>query len=89
MTGPYSNLVYTGAKEYLSYNSAHVDDRKKKAIMLDRVNEFGTIFQKYEKISIRHPKATLSAIAAFIFKLLVIPSTMDIWDVQLIVKLLY
>ena len=26
-TGPYSNSSYTGAKEYLSYDSAYVDDR--------------------------------------------------------------
>ena len=35
------------------------------------------------------PKATLPAITAFISKLLVIPSVMDIWDVQPIVKVLY
>ena len=60
-----------------------------KAIILEGVNAFDAIFQKYEKISIRNPKATLSAITAFISKLLGIPSAMDIWDVQLTVKVLY
>ena len=30
--GPYSNSSYTGVKEYLSYNSAHAEDRKKRGI---------------------------------------------------------
>ena len=57
--------------------------------MLEGVNEFDAVFQKCEKISIRNPKATLLAITAFISKLLVIPSEMDIRDVQLTVKVLY
>ena len=52
-TGPYSNSVYMGAKEYLSYDSAHADDRKKRHILLDGVNNFGSIFRKYEQISIQ------------------------------------
>ena len=28
-TGHYSNAAYIGVEEYLSYDSAHVDDRKK------------------------------------------------------------
>ena len=31
-TGPYSNSAYTGAKEYLSYDSAHAEDCKKRGI---------------------------------------------------------
>ena len=31
-TDHYSNSVYTGVKEYLSYNSAHVIDNKKRSI---------------------------------------------------------
>ena len=89
MTGYYSNSAYTGVKEYLSYDSTHVDDHKRKAIMLDGLNEFDTTFRKYEKISIWHPKTTLLAITAFISKLLFIPLTMDIGDVQLTIKLLY
>ena len=88
-TGHYSNSACTGVKEYLSYDSAHVDDYKKNAIMLDGMNEFDTLFGKYEKVSIWHPKATLLAITAFISKLLVIPTTIDIWDIQLTVKVLY
>ena len=62
---------------------------KKKHILLNKVNEFGNIFQKHEKFSIWDPKATLSAITGFISKLLVIPTLMDIWEVQPIVKILY
>ena len=58
-TGHYSNSTYTGVKEHLSYNTAHHTDQKMKAIMLEGVNEFDAVFQKYEKISTRNPKATL------------------------------
>ena len=88
-TGHYSNSIYTDVKEYLSYNTAHYTDLKMKAIMLEGVNAFDAIFQKHEKISIQNPKATLSAITAFISKLLVIPLAMDIRDVQLKVEVLY
>ena len=88
-TGHYANSAYTDASEFLSYDTSHFTDRKRKAIMLHGVNEFSTIFEKYEGISIRHSKATLSAITTCISKLLVVPSAMNIRDVQPIVKLLY
>ena len=56
-TGLYSSPTYTGAKEYQIYNSPHAEDRKKERyILLTGVDEFGKIFQKYEKFSIRDPK---------------------------------
>ena len=85
--GHYANTVYTGAKEFRSYDTAHILDQKMKAIMIEGVNSFSTILEKYEGFSIRQPKATLSAITAFISKLLVLPSRMDIQDVQTTVKL--
>ena len=52
-TGPYSTSAYTGAKEYKTFATPHPEDRKKrKNILLDGVEEFGKIFQKYEKFSI-------------------------------------
>ena len=51
--GPYSTQAYTGAKEYKTFATPHPEDRKKrKNILLDGVEEFGKIFQKYEKFSI-------------------------------------
>ena len=81
MTGHYANSVYTGAKEFLCYDTPHVIDQKMKAIMLQGMNEFSTKFKKYEGFSIRQPESTLLAITAFISKLLVLPMLMDIWDV--------
>ena len=43
-TGHYSNSIYTGVKEYLSYDTAHHTDLKMKAIMLEGVNVFDAIF---------------------------------------------
>ena len=57
--------------------------------MLEGVDEFGKIFQKYETFLIRDPKATLPVITAFITKLLVSPTSLDILEVQPIVKVLY
>ena len=88
-TGHYANLVYPGAKEFLSYDTAHITDQRMKASMLNRMNKFSTIFKEYEGFSIRQPKSTLSAITAFISKLLVLPLSMDIRDVQKTVKLLF
>ena len=81
-TGHYAHSVYTGAKEFLSYDTFYVTDQRIKAIMLNWVNEFSTILEKLEGFSIRHSKATLSAITAFSSKLLVVPSVMNIRDVQ-------
>ena len=67
--GHYANSVYTGAKKVLSYDTAHVMDQRMNAIMLNGVNEFSTILEKYEGFSIRHPKAT----PAFIYELLIVP----------------
>ena len=53
------------------------------------MNEFSTIFEKYEGYSIRQPKASLLIIIAFISKLLVLPSLMDIRNVQATIKLLF
>ena len=57
--------------------------------MLDGVDEFGKIFQKYETFPIRDPKATLPLITAFITKLLVSPTLLDIMEVQPINRVLY
>ena len=71
-TGPYSSLAFKGAKEYKSYTTPHEEDRnKKKSILLDRVDEFSKIFQKYETFLIWDLKASLTVITAFITKLLV------------------
>ena len=51
-TGHYTMPVYTGQKEFLSYGTAHGMDRKMKSIMIDGINEFNTIFEKYEGFSI-------------------------------------
>ena len=69
-TGHYANSVYTDAKEFLNYDTTHITDQRMKAIMLNSMNEFSTIFKKYEGFSIWHPKATLLVITAFISKLL-------------------
>ena len=53
------------------------------------MNEFDKIFQKYETFPIRDQKATLPAITALISKLLVSPTSLDILEVQPIVKVLY
>ena len=58
-TGPDSSLAYKGAKEYKSYATPHEEDRnKRKNILLDGVEEFGKIFQKYEMFPIWDLKAT-------------------------------
>ena len=37
--GHYTNPVYTGSKEFLSYDTAHVTDQKMKSIMLNGMQE--------------------------------------------------
>ena len=44
-TGHYTNPVYTGSKAFLSYNTAHVINQEMEFIMLNRMNEFNTIFK--------------------------------------------
>ena len=89
MTGPYLKPVYTNQNEFLSYDTAYAIDRKLKHIIMDGLNTFNAIFEKYEGFSIRQPKATFLAITTFISKLLVLPSSMDILDLQKTVKLLF
>ena len=89
-TGPYSTEVYTGAKEYKSFDTPHPDDRnKRKNILLDGVEEFTKIFQKHEQLSIQDTKATSTVISAFITKLLANPMSWDMLEVQSTVKVLY
>ena len=52
MTGNYTNSVYTDAKEFLSYDTPYVTEQQIKSIMLNGINEFSTIFEKYERFSI-------------------------------------
>ena len=80
-------LVYTDQKEFLSYDTAHATDRKMNHIIIDGMNDFDTIFEKYEGFSIWQSKSHFSAITTFMSKLLVVPSSMDILDVQKTVKL--
>ena len=89
-TGPYSSLAYKGVKGYKSYAIPHEEDRnKRKNILLDGVDEFGKIYEKYEMFPIRDLKATSTVITAFITKLLANPTSWDMLEVQSTVKVLY
>mmetsp|Transcript_13659 Transcript_13659/g.14987 ORF Transcript_13659/g.14987 Transcript_13659/m.14987 type:complete len:163 (+) Transcript_13659:354-842(+) len=89
MTGLYLKPVYTNQNKFLSYDTAHATNRKLKHIIMDALNAFNTIFEKYEGFSIWQPKATHLAITTSISKLLVLPLSMDILEVQKMVKLLF
>ena len=58
-TGSYSGLVYTGGKEYKSFDTPHpADGHKRKNVLIDGVKEFDKTFQKYKLFSIQDIKAT-------------------------------
>lgn len=90
MKGSYTNVIYTGQKEFLSYNTAHASDlRSKHILLLTGMKEFKTIFKKYEGLSIWQPTATLLVITTIISKLQDAPALIKISNVQKIVKLLF
>ena len=88
-TGPYSKDIYTNSSAFLSYDTAHAEDRRLKHLIINGMKAFNTFFEKSEVFSIRQPSATLLVITASISKLLSSPPSMDIIEVQKMVKLVY